>query len=344
MKYTVLLTCAGGNLAAAMVRILKQSKRHALRVIAVDAGPIPIAGRLADKFYHVPQGTDPDYVPRMVDLLSREQVNLLLPGSDEEALALADARGAVEVTGAHLACAAAATLRLLSDKAQCFHWLRERGFPVPDWQLCETVEQLASAYSQFNQTEFVIKPARGRGNRGIFVVRSDISAPRSSFSGREIHLNPATFFQDYAEKVHSMLPVLVCERLQEPCYDIDVLSWNGEALRVVPRQRINAEGMPFLGNIITPDARLMDLAGRVTQALQLSWLYDFDIMTREKDSAPVIIELNPRPSGSVAASIVAGIPLLDDLISLAKGETLAPALVIHRATVLPETKLTVFKS
>jgi predicted ATP-grasp superfamily ATP-dependent carboligase len=35
---------------------------------------------------------------------------------------------------------------------------------------------------------------------------------------------------------------------------------------------------------------------------------------------PCILEINPRQSGSVSVSIAAGIPLLDDLICLAKNE------------------------
>ena len=38
----------------------------------------------------------------------------------------------------------------------------------------------------------------------------------------------------------------------------------------------------------------------------------------DKNLKPVLIELNPRMSGSVHTSLVAGIPLIEDLISLAK--------------------------
>lgn len=343
MSYTVLLTCAGGNLSAELVRILRKSQRHKLRVLNVDAGPISIAGRLADTFFQVPFGNHPDYVPRMLEILSRERVDLVLPGSDEEALALAGSRREVEATGAQLACADVATLQLVSDKARCFAWLRERGFAVPDWQLCKTTDDLPAAYAHFGHADFVVKPARGRGNRGIFVVRSDIKANATSHSGRELHLTPESFFADHAHKIAALLPVLVCERLKEPCYDIDVLSWQGKPQRVVPRQRLNPEGMPFLGNIIRPDPGLIDLGARVAQALELSWLYDFDVMTRASNSEPVVIEVNPRPSGSMSASVAAGIPLLDDLISLAKGDALPPAPTISSATVLPEITLTVFQ-
>ena len=51
----------------------------------------------------------------------------------------------------------------------------------------------------------------------------------------------------------------------------------------------------------------------------MSWLYDCDLMLDSKGQ-PCILEINPRQSGSVSVSVAAGIPLLDDLISLAKNE------------------------
>ena len=38
----------------------------------------------------------------------------------------------------------------------------------------------------------------------------------------------------------------------------------------------------------------------------------------DKNSEPVLMELNPRASGSLYASLAAGIPLIDDLISMSK--------------------------
>ena len=40
----------------------------------------------------------------------------------------------------------------------------------------------------------------------------------------------------------------------------------------------------------------------------------------DQTGRPIVIEINPRPSGSYAMTMEAGVPLLDDLISLAKGE------------------------
>ena len=53
----------------------------------------------------------------------------------------------------------------------------------------------------------------------------------------------------------------------------------------------------------------------MAEYLELTWLYDIDIMTR-KDGTPVLLEVNPRPSGSSAASMQCGVPLYKNLLEL----------------------------
>lgn len=342
MTFTVMVTAAGGGLSAATVKALKASRRHALRVVAVDAGERePVAARLADAFRRVPRGDAPDYVERVAAIVAAERVDLVLPCSDEEALALARARRALEQAGARLAAADAALLETLSDKDRAYRFLAERGLPVPRWRLCRDEAALDTALDEFAAAgEFVVRPARGRGNRGVRVVRADIAGERRSHSGREIHMDAAAFARDHRAGLALDLPLLVTERLREPVFDIDILSWRGAAQRVVPRRRLNPEGMPFLGNVVEPRDDLVALGRRVAAALELSWLYDIDTMSAA-DGRPVVIEVNPRPSGSVAAAVAAGQPLLDDLVSLAKGEALPPAPPIARRTILPVTDLAV---
>ena len=104
----------------------------------------------------------------------------------------------------------------------------------------------------------------------------------------------------------------------EPVVDIDLLAWKGEAKHIVPRRRVNS-AVPNNGHVLIDDKVLINLGERLIKIFQLSWLYDCDVMFDSKGN-PCVLELNPRQSGSVAVSIAAGVPLLDDLISLAKQE------------------------
>ncbi len=341
MAYTVLLTATGGGLSAHSINLFKASRRHDVRVVAVNAEDAPAARSVADAFHIVPRGGASGYVEALADVVRREGVDLVLPWSDEEALAVASSREAIEGQGCTLACADADTLRLFSQKHRCFDFLRSNGIRTPEYRLCNTREDLEAAIDHFAaRGEFAVKPQTSRGNRDVFVIRKDVNGVRTSFSGREKHMDLATFRFDHKAAVETLLPVIVMERLREPAFDVDMLSQRGKALRIVPRQRKNPEGMPFLGNTIVPDARLVALGEAVASAAGLSWLYDVDVMV-DAAGDPVVIECNPRPSGSCSASVSAGHPLFDDLISLAKGEALPPSPPLERIAVTPFTSLIV---
>lgn len=320
MTFTLLLTCVGGELAPQMIRILKASSGHDVKVIGVDARADAVGRHFADAFATVPRGSDSDYVDAIVDLVTQHHVDLVLPTSDEEALALAASRAELEGGDCRLACADIEVLKTVADKADCYARLAQIGVPVPDWRRAESLDDLDAAVDAMIEAhrEIVVKPAALRGGRGVCVIRSDISGARVYGGGRETHMDHATFRREYVRGFAGQLPAVVMERLLEPVHDIDMLAWDGRPIRVVPRRRVDS-ALPNEGHTIVGNADLISLGEQLIEGFGLTWLYDCDVMY-DRAGQPGILEINPRPSGSIAATIAAGVPLLDDLISLAKGE------------------------
>jgi len=339
-RATVMLTSAGGALVPQAIRQMRASERHDFRIIAVDAAERPVARALADRFHVVPLATAPGYVEHMARLCAEEKVDILLPWSDEEALSLAARREEIEIGGRKLACAPLETLRLMSDKLKSLQALANAGLPVPEFDLAETAEDLGRAIAawQARGIGFVVKPLRSRGGRDVLVVEPGRKGVLSLPGHRELYLGPEDL-APHLERDPANLPVLVMERLVPPAWDIDVLTWQGEMLRCAPRRRSNPSGIPFEGSMLDPMPELQQIAERVTKALKLSWLYDYDLMCGQ-DGKPRLMELNPRPSGSLAAVVALGVPVFDDLVSLALGESL-PAQIEPRwgATVLNSVAL-----
>lgn len=340
MSYRVLVTAAGGVLAPVNIQLLRGSRRHQVWVAAVDSNPDAVGRHFADAFAAVPGGEAPGYVDAMVDLVVRYGVDLVIPWSDEEALALAQGRERIQAAGATLACAPFETLSVMADKAKTYRLLQTSGIGAPDWTAAVTLEELEEAIDTYvaRDGEFAVKPLVARGNRNVYVVRRDVSGVEDYLGSREVHCDLETFRRDFIGDVAALLPVIVMERLVPPAFDIDVLARDGRLLRAAPRQRLNPAGVPFWGGILVARDDLMEIAEQVTEAVKLSWLYDYDVMTT-RDGRPVVIELNPRPSGSIAAAIIAGVPFYDDLISLAKGEELPQVDMPTGQTVVPYTAL-----
>ncbi|WP_340302367.1 ATP-grasp domain-containing protein [Roseobacter sp. HKCCD7870] len=316
----VLVTAAGGALAPVNIMHLQDGRSHC-KVVAVDVRSDAIGRYFADEFEIVPPGNDPEYVAAIVNIVRAKAVDVVLPWSDEEALALSERKAEIEAAGAVLATEDARTLLTMCDKAETYRLLSEAGVETAHWRVVHNKEQLLKELWELKAVrgEAVVKPLVARGNRGTFVVYSDAGAPKEFLGSRELHLGWDEFTEGFLNEVVSNLPVIVMERLVEPAIDIDVLAYHGKVIHAIPRERINPAGVPFRGSIFRSSPRLLDLAADVTRAFGLSWLYDYDVMHR-RDGTPVILEVNPRPSGSIAASLSTGVPLYDDLFDLISGK------------------------
>ena len=338
----ILVTAAGGALAPLNIRLMKESVRHSVWVMGVDTNPTAAGRYFADEFATVPAGDSSEYSHAIGKLVAEFDIDLVLPWSDEEALNLSENRQIIEHAGAVLACTSHDTLVMMNDKAKSFEVLGAAGVSVPKWTLAKSKDELKEAIQAYRDdlTEFVVKPVVARGNRGTYVIREDVRGVSNFLGSRELHMDFNTFMAEHLQGTQSTLPVMVMERLLAPAYDIDVLARGGKLLRSMPRERLNPAGVPFTGGILRPTEELISLATEVTAALKLDWLYDYDLMTG-RNGKPVVIEINPRPSGSIAAAILAGVPFYEDVISLLKGEELPEILSIPVTAVIPHLDCTI---
>ena len=339
MSITVMLTCVGGDLAPQMLLDLKLRSRHDIKVIGTDVNPLAIGRDFCDEFSVVPSGLDIGYVEAIKDLAIKYDVDLIVPTSDEEAVAISSARKVFEEEGVKLACTDISTLEVLIDKAKTYNKLKEYGVHVPVWSqvdnICDLRQTVQDMYRELG--EVVVKPSQGRGGRGVYVVTKSIVGVKRYADRREIHSDIETFIQDLSNSLSNSFPVVIMERLVEPVFDLDLLAWNGKPIRVVPRRRIDS-AVPNLGHTIINDKILIDLGESLIKLFQLSWLYDCDVMY-DKKGRPCVLEINPRESGSVAVSIAAGVPLLDDLISLSIQEQVPEVPLPDGITIVPYKSL-----
>ncbi|NJL34741.1 MAG: hypothetical protein HC893_13915, partial [Chloroflexaceae bacterium] len=72
-------------------------------IIALDIDPLAPALQIADRRYMVPRLSSPNYIPTLLEICRREQVQLIFPLIDPDIPMLARHRAALEATGARLA-------------------------------------------------------------------------------------------------------------------------------------------------------------------------------------------------------------------------------------------------
>jgi biotin carboxylase len=339
--FKILVTCAGGEMAPELIRTLKSSERHDIDVFGVDSDAKAIGRHFADGFATVPYSNDPGYVDAVYALCERWQPDLLWPGADQEAIKLSAERERFESRGWCLACGPAAALKTFGDKIETYKALKDLGIGVPEYYEVKHLEEIDEPLDRILESrgEAVVKPAAGIGGRGVYVIRKGLIGAEAYNGGRELHMDRDLFMQDYLANFSEHLPGLVMGRLVEPVFDIDMLGYNGQPARVGPRRRV-VSNMPNEGHIIMDDPQLVALGEAIIRGFDLTWLYDCDVMYG-RDGQPNILEINPRPSGSAVFMAMAGYPLFDDMVSIAKGDSLPDIELPVGKVVIPYKALTI---
>jgi len=335
VPYTVILTSVGVEMAADTIMRLRNSTAHRVRVIAVDRRGDVIARHFADAFACVDSWDPQTFAHAVADLARVHDADMVIPLVDGDVLALAPHAALFSGMGCTLACNRAETVEILANKLHAYELFTRVGLPVPDWRAADSRDHLVTAVEQMFGLygEVVVKPASAQSSRGVSVIRNAIHGAQEYLGSREVHMDYDTFMTRFVDVYDSLFPVVVMKRLREPVHDIDVLAWEGEAKRVVPRRRRNT-ALPNEGHEIVDSPILRDLGRDVAKKLGLSWLVDCDVMFDET-GAPCLLEVNPRPSLSAVVSMAAGVPLLDDMLSLAQGVAVAPGPAAAAALVVP---------
>lgn len=304
----------GGPFIADFVRLLKESPRFIVRLVGLDASPTAVGRHFVDAFHLVSRGDEAGYAEQVLDLAKREAADIVIAWSDEEVLALASRRSEFAGAGVTLTCPEPDTARCLTDKVATYVQVETKSVRVPPYRLLNRLDDVGAAARElgYPTIPLVLKPVRSRGGRGVYVLDEHVDGIEPLGSGRVLRARLS-----WLEKLDVALaaPALLMPFFTGPFYDVDSLCCSGKPIQLVPRRRYNPHANPFSGGVIEAGPGLLDVSARVCGALNLTYLYDLEF-AYSADNEPMLLEVNPRPSGSVAGVVAAGVPLLDDLITL----------------------------
>ena len=310
----VLITCVGGDAILPLLLDMKKDKQLNLSLIGVDLRPVDRALPLLDGFYQVAHGDENCYVNQILDIATRENVDIIVPFSDEEAFSLSCSRDQFDTYNIDILVSPNIVLDMIRDKQRVYVLLENLGIRTALRTTVNTKEQLIKALreSEFPEKSVVVKPSSGRGGRGVRLLCGGDSPPQWVGSGkREVRLDKVPKNVDDWFKYG---PLMVMPLLNDPVYDVDIFAVQGEVVHYLARRRHNPVGIPYTGNDIVMDPEIKEYCAQITRALQLDGLHDIDLMTGN-DGMPYLLEINPRPSGSIAAAHNVGYRLVTAAIA-----------------------------
>jgi len=250
---------------------------------------------------------------------------LLLPLVTKELPYLAANKELFENAGVKVLISNVTALEIANDKGQLYQFLQWRGIAVPEFQIVENRLQFEEAAKILNYPlkNICFKPCISNGSRGFRIISKDVDELDLLFN----HKPNATYIS-YHDVIRILASghfpqLLVSEYLPGEEYSVDCVANHGNAFLIVPRLRKKTiNGITVEGTYLKNDP-IIEYCKQIIKELNLHG--NIGIQVKKADNGRfLILEINPRVQGTIAAALGAGVNLPLIAIKQELGITILP--------------------
>ncbi|MBV9837522.1 MAG: ATP-grasp domain-containing protein [Solirubrobacterales bacterium] len=282
----------GGNVSQSIQKALALASVPT-RVIAACISPDSAGLYVADRAYISPLARESGFIPWLLEVCQREQIDAVLSGSEIVLEVLAPQAQAVrERTGAVCIVSSPEALATGRDKLRTCRWLEHAGLPVPGYA---PLADVAAVDALLERCGFplVAKPRFGKSGDGILTLHDEHDLERV-LAAEDLSLRAVIGAPVSAEDL------LVQEYLGDPLHEYTAGCFcdRAGALHgsIVLRRSLQAGTTVRAEPGEFPD--VAEVAGAIATAL--APLGPCNVQLRIRDGRPVPFEINPRFSGTTA--------------------------------------------
>lgn len=281
----VLVTGVGAIIGQGIIKSLR--KVEGVRIVGLDRDPEAFGRHACDTFHVKPalSESNPAYGSFLLQLVDDEQIDLILPGIEQDVFYFDAHRELFADSLATVALNDSRLIRLARDKWLMHEALLEAGLPAiptciePDWQQC--LERLGPP-------PLLLKPRRGSGGRGQALVEDE-----DDFR--------------YLLRKHGdnfMLQQLIGTAEEE--YTVGLFGYgNGESSRLaILRRALGPGGATWRAQSIARDPLIEDACRELTARFRPQGPTNYQF--RKADGRAWLLEINPRLSASVSLRAALG--------------------------------------
>ena len=101
------------------------------RIVVTDIEKFSYGSLKVESSYVVPPATSPDYISEILSICKKEDIQVLIPGSEPELKACSEKREFFEAADVHLLTNDPNTINISMDKIQTIGFLEGKGFLCP---------------------------------------------------------------------------------------------------------------------------------------------------------------------------------------------------------------------
>jgi carbamoyl-phosphate synthase large subunit len=290
LRTKVLLTGGGGAGTIAVIHALKEL---GYEVVTADATVHSAGLRFAHRGFVIPFGADPAFEGAMREMLRSERPAFVVPLVDEE-IPVVHRLVAREFPDVRVVAPRLPFCEVTLDKWAMHEQLSAAKISVArSWLASDAADCIYPA---------VVKPRVGRGSRGLAYLEK-----------------PAELAAYLAQASHGADQYVVQERAFGAEYTTSVVvGLDNALLAVVPKEVNSKKGITQVGTTRRSPA-IESLCRSIQETLRPHGPFNVQLVLRA-DGIPVIFEINPRYSTTVALTLAAGVNEVDEVIRHAQGK------------------------
>ena len=287
---TVLVTASGAPGTAALLRALRANGERGVRIVGTDMSPQAVGRQFCDRFYVVPPGREPGFVDSILDIVRRENIDVVLPQSSFDLLALAEARERFMATTVLVSPPEA--VRIANDKAATYALLERLGLRAPAWRKVTGARALALAAQElgYPERQLCFKPVFSSGSRGFRILDATIDRAKQLIEER-----PGSLAMRLTDVIE-LLPeeggpdLIVMELAQGRERTVDGIARSGQVVLAHAKTRESMRAGLAMYFETLNDHWLLEVAQRIVSELGIEYFFNIQLVGDH------VIEINPRIS------------------------------------------------
>jgi len=316
-----------GSLVGQNILDSLEGRRTTIEMVGINSTAAAAGNFRCDRAYLAPPAArQGEYLERLAAIFFEERPHLVLPGRDDDVLALAQLKEMQPQLGSSLATGPHRVALVLGDKWASHEFARARSLPYVDSALATdlpAVERLRAVWGY----PLIAKPRIGNGSRGVRIVFDEMQlAAVARLPGYllQAYLEPEAELMDWRDLTTDGTPLFHAPMLQQIACQAVIGPDRGVRGLVCT----NVELM--MGRLerafCLDDPGVADVARRYAEALAgEGWVGALNLQgRRDRSGAFHVYELNGRYTGGTTARTHLGFDEVGILVEAFTGHALVP--------------------
>jgi carbamoyl-phosphate synthase large subunit len=291
MITTVLVPGAGGAAGINTIKSLRMAKNFKGKIISTDSNHLSAGFCMADAYEIMPEARDPSFTDSLFQVVSRYDIEVLMPCSGFDIFPYSENRDRLEEAGSHVVVSDRYCLEICRDKLLTYNFLSNK-YDLP----FTTIDP-----SKIRTFPVIAKPRFGKGSRDVITIESESDLA-------------------YVAKKYEKQQMIYQELLPGIEYTVDVLSdLEQEPLFAIPRVRLQTKAGISTQGKIARSSELEETCMKIAKDLGIRGPCCVQ-MKESCDGALKLVEVNPRLGGGTIFSTLAGANLPAMILDMVDGK------------------------